>query len=143
MNQISVPRKGLDRRRFLAAGAGVVAGAGLSGALAWPQAASARRPTLPAPDPIPSVVDPALPIHIQLAGPTDVTLLYSQTTLFGLNHERTTVGNFNGTVAWGYLLGTATGSDGIEYGLEVDLRVSEGEYRAADGSMNRGLFALI
>jgi hypothetical protein len=143
----------LNRRRFLVGGAGVVAGAGLTSALGWPAVAKAvqpklsaldaTRPTLPAPEPIPSVIDPGLPIHIQIPGPTDTTLLYSQTTLFGLNLERTTVGNFRGATALAYLLGTARGSDGVTYGLEVDVRASEGEYVAADGSVNRGLFALI
>jgi hypothetical protein len=40
-------------------------------------------------------------------------------------------------------LGTASGSDGVEYGLEVDIRAFEGRYVAADGSTNRGAFALI
>ena len=138
----------LDRRRFLVGGAGVVAGAGLSSALGWPSLAWAAKPTLPgadgirpvapAPEPIPSVIDPGLPIHIQIPGPTD-----SQTALFGLNLERTTVGNFQGTTTLAYLLGTARGSDGVEYGLEVDIRASEGDYVAADGSVNHGLFALI
>jgi hypothetical protein len=61
----------------------------------------------------------------------------------GLNKERTTVGNFKGATALAYLLGTATGSDGEEYGLELDIRVSEGMYQAADSSLNRGLFAMI
>jgi len=133
----------LDRRRFLVGSAGVVAGAGAASALAWPTIAGGAQPILPAPEPIPSVIDPGLPIHLQIPGPTDITLLYSQTTLFGLNLERTTVGNFRGTTALAYLLGTAAGSDGVEYGLEVDVRAFEGEYKAADGSANHGLFALI
>lgn len=142
--------RGLDRRRFILGSA--VAGAGFATAFGWPGVARARssddgdddgRRVLPAPEPIVSVLDPGLPIHIQLPGPTDVTLLYSGLTLFGLNLERATVGNFKGGTAFGYLLGTATGSDGQEYGLEVDLRVSEGMYQAADGSVNRGLFAMI
>jgi hypothetical protein len=120
-------------------------------ALGWPRVAGAARSDngddhgrhVSLPEPIASVLDPGLPIHIQLPGPTDVTLLYSQTTLFGLNLERTTVGNFKGGTAFGYLLGTVSGSDGREYGLELDIRVSEGMYKAADGSLNRGLFAMI
>lgn len=144
MDQTTLPPRGLDRRRFLIGSAGIVAGAGAARALAWPSAAEGGQPTIPLPEPIGSVLfDPALPIHIQLPGPTDVTLLYSQTPLMGLNKERTTVGNFKGATALAYLLGTATGSDGAEYGLELDIRVSEGTYQAADGSVNRGLFAMI
>jgi hypothetical protein len=144
LDQTTLPPRGLDRRRFLIGSAGVVAGAGAARALAWPQVAGAAQPTIPLPEPIASVLfDPELPIHLQLPGPTDVTLLYSQTPLMGLNKERTTVGNFEGGTALAYLLGTATGSDGEEYGLELDLRVSEGMYQAADGSVNRGLFAMI
>jgi hypothetical protein len=153
MEQRTAAERLLNRRRFLVGGAGIVAGAGLTSALGRPAVAWAARPALPgavgirptppAPEPIPSVIDPGLPIHLQIPGPTDITLLYSQTTLFGLNLERTPVGNFSGTVALAYLLGTARGSDGVEYGLEVDIRASEGEYVAADGSLNRGLFALI
>lgn len=143
----------LGRRRFLVGSAGALAGAGLTSTLGWPAVASTPRPgirgtdglrpTPPAPEPIQSVIDPGLPIHIQIPGPTDITLLYSQTTLFGLNLERTTVGNFQGTTALAYVLGTARGSDGVEYGLEVDIRASEGDYVAADGTVNRGLFALL
>jgi hypothetical protein len=148
MQQATPLARGLDRRRFLLGSA--VAGAGATTALAWPAlakggalGATSGKQVVTAPEPIVSVIDPGLPIHVQLPGPTTTTLLYSQTTLFGLNLERTTVGNFRGTVAWGYLLGTAAGSDGTEYGLEVDLRVSEGEYEAADGQVREGLFALI
>lgn len=140
--------KGLDRRRFLMASAGAVAGASAGTALALPKlahgAAAAGEPNVvTAPEPIVSVLDPGLPIHLQLPGPPGTTLEYSQTPLFGLELERTSVGNFDGAVAWGFLLGTATGSDGVEYGLEVDLRVSEGRYRAADGTVRNGSFALI
>jgi hypothetical protein len=45
--------------------------------------------------------------------------------------------------AMGFLTGTVKGSDGKERGLEVDLRVSEGEYVTADGSSERGAFAMI
>lgn len=150
MEQLTSPGRGLDRRRFILGTAGAAAGGSVATALGWPRVAGAALSEtgddgrlLPLPEPIASVIDPGLPIHIQIPGPTDVTLLYSQTTLFGLNLERTTVGNFKGGTAFGYLLGTASGSDGQEYGLELDIRVSEGQYRAANGSVNRGLFAMI
>lgn len=89
------------------------------------------------------MIDPGLPIHVQVPGPLGVTLLYTQTALAGLEVERTTIGNFRGTTVLAYLLGTATGNDGVEYGLEVDVRAYEGEYVTADGSSNHGLFGFI
>jgi hypothetical protein len=145
MQQATPLERGLDRRRFLLGTAGAVAGTGVAGTLAWPTLAAAAQSVVTAPEPIVSVLDPALPIHIQLPGPPGLTLLYSQTPVgnFGLNVERTTVGNFTGAVAWGYMLGTATGSDGKEYGVELDTRVSKGDYKAADGQVRHGLFAMI
>jgi hypothetical protein len=142
MTEAVAPVRGLDRRRFLVGSVAIAAGAGLAKPLVWPDVAGAAKPPLPVPEPIASVLDPGLPIHIQIPGPTGVTLLYSQTPLFGLNHERSTVGNFDGGVAMGYVLGTATGSDGEEYGLEVDIRAFEGSYEAG-GSVQQGTFALI
>jgi hypothetical protein len=45
--------------------------------------------------------------------------------------------------AMAFLTGSPRGSDGEERGLEVDLRVSEGTYVTADGSRERGAFAMI
>jgi hypothetical protein len=146
MEQLTPLERGLDRRRFLAGTAGAVAGTSFATALAWPSVAGgAKAATLPVPEPIVSVLDPGLPIHIQLPGPPGLTLLYSQTPvgLFGLNVERTTVGNFKGDLAFGYLLGTATGSDGEQYGVELDVRVFEGMYQPASGPVQSGLFAMI
>jgi len=51
--------------------------------------------------------------------------------------------DLHAATALAYVVGRARGSDGVEYGLEVDVRVSEGIYRARDGSRNRGTFALL
>jgi hypothetical protein len=146
----------LDRRGLILRSAGLVAAAGAAHALAWPGAGAAavRRPmshiagAKPAPDPIPGglPVGPVVPgdvIHLFLPGPTDVTLPFSNTTLMGLDVEPSTITDFDGETAFAYLLGSAKGSDGAAYNLEVDIRAFEGEYVAADDSVQRGEFALI
>jgi hypothetical protein len=140
----------VDRRRFLLGTAGAVATAGLAGPLASAEAGSRRRKpkVVPSPEPIPGGLPIGAPppydlIHIFLPGPPTVTLPFSGLQLMGLDVEPTTITDFDGATAMAFLIGTAKGSDGHEYGLEVDLRVSEGEYVTADGSHKRGAFAMI
>lgn len=140
----------LDRRHFFVGTAGALATAGLAGPLA-DQAAShsrRRRKVVPSPEPIPGGLAIGLPvpydlIHIFLPGPLGVTLPFSGLQLQGLDVEPTTITDFKGRTAMAYLTGTAKGSDDHRYGLEVDLRISEGEYVTADGSHERGAFAMI
>jgi hypothetical protein len=61
----------------------------------------------------------------------------------GLDVEPSTITDYKGVTANAYVIGTATGSDDVEYGLEVDIRAYEGKYVAADGSTNQGTFAFI
>lgn len=138
----------LSRRGFLLGGAGAAAAVGLPGGLVWPSVAGAEDGLIKAPKPIPGGLPVGLPppfdvIHLFLPGPTKVTLPFSGLPLQGLDVEPTTITDFKGVTAMAYLVGTAEGSDGHEYGLEVDLRVSEGEYMTANGTRERGLFALI
>jgi hypothetical protein len=72
-----------------------------------------------------------------------VTLPFSGLTLEGFDVEPSTITDFKGASALAYLIGSATGSDGHHYGLEMDIRVFEGRYIAEDGSRQRGAFALI
>lgn len=137
-----------DRRGFILGTAGALAAAGLAGPLAEPASANSRRRVVPSPEPIPGGLPVGLPppydlIHIFLPGPSTTTLPFSGLQLQGLDVEPTTVTDFNGTTAMAYLTGTVKGSDGLERGLEVDLRVSQGEYVTADGSRERGAFAMI
>jgi len=129
-----------------------VAGVGLASALGWPETARAGASPLPLPNPIPGGSDLSgfgLPppfdfIHIFTPGDPAVNaaLPYSGIPLEGLNREPATITDFSGATALAYVAGTATGSDGVTYGLEVDIRAMEGEY-VSDGSTSRGLFALI
>ncbi|MGH7720822.1 MAG: hypothetical protein ACREON_18495 [Gemmatimonadaceae bacterium] len=140
----------LDRRGFILGSAGALATAGLAGPLTQPASAGSRRKRMvvPSPEPIPGGLPVGLPppydlIHIFLPGPPTVTLPFSGAQLQGLDVEPTTITDFDGMTAMGFLTGTVKGSDGEERGLEVDLRVSEGEYVTADGSRKRGAFAMI
>jgi hypothetical protein len=148
MGDLVVEERRLDRRRFILASAGTVAAAGLGRTLAWPDTAGATQTPAPPPEPIPGGLPVGLPppydlIHIFLPGPTTVTLPFSGLSLMGLDVEPSTITDFSGATAAAFIAGSATGSDGVEYGLEVDVRAYEGEYVAADGSVNRGTFALI
>jgi hypothetical protein len=142
-----------DRRRFLLGGAGAVAGAGLTsmtgaGVAFADHAGQGRLPLIPLPEPIPGGLPVGLPppydlIHTFLPGPPEITLPLSGSQLMGLDVEPSTITDFKGSTAQAYVIGSATGSDGVEYGLEVDIRAYEGQYVAADGSTNRGTFAFV
>ncbi|MGH2547175.1 MAG: hypothetical protein ACRDHJ_09905 [Actinomycetota bacterium] len=152
MDDPTLAERRLDRRRFLLGSAGAVAGATLASSVAWPRVAVAddepKLRLLPPPKPIPGGLPIGLPppydfIHIFLPGPETVTLPLSGLTLMGLNVEPSTITDLMGATALAYIIGTATGTDGVEYGLEADIRAFEGKYFAADGSTNRGTFAMI
>lgn len=98
---------------------------------------------LPVPEPIPGVLLPGTAdVHIFLPGPTDITLPFSGLQLQGLDVDPTTLTDFRGATALAYVIGQAKGSDGVTYGLEVDIRGFEGEY-VAGGARHRGAFALV
>jgi hypothetical protein len=59
----------------------------------------------------------------------------------GLDVEPSTIGDYRGKTALAYLAGSATGSDGESYGVEVDMRVFQGSY-VAGGETHEGTFAL-
>ncbi|MPY86964.1 MAG: hypothetical protein GEU99_03490 [Luteitalea sp.] len=140
----------LTRRTLLRSAAGTLAAAGAATTLAWPRDASGNgnhhhHGPVPLPAPIPGglPVGPTGIIHVFLPGPPTVTLPFTGSVLQGLDVEPSTITNFRGATALAFLLGTATGSDGNEYNLEVDIRAFEGTYIAGDGSTNRAAFALI
>jgi hypothetical protein len=144
----------LGRRSFLLGTAGALA-AGLTAPLDrpgisqadsdWPQLPQHLRAPLPAPKPIPGGIDlgsdfsPSF-IHLFIPGPETITLPFTLFTLQGLNVEPSVITDFNGVTALAYHVGTATGSDGIEYNLETDVRVFQGQYVAEDGSRHEGTF---
>ena len=138
----------ISRRAMLLGAAGTVGAAGVgsfTGPLASAVAHEPSEGPVPAPKPIPGGLQiPGGPfIHIFLPGPTDVTLPFSGSTLMGLDVEPSTITDFKGAVAVGMVIGTATGSDGKTYNLEVDIRGFDGQYLDANGTRQRDSFALI
>jgi hypothetical protein len=137
----------VGRRHFLLGTGSAMAAVGLAGADVAEAGRSQGHATRgPVPMPIPGGLPIGLPppydlIHVFLPGPETITLPFSGLPLQGLNVEPTTLTNFSGDTALAFLSGSAMGSDGVEYGLEVDLRVSEGRY-SVNGETHRGLFAL-
>jgi hypothetical protein len=133
------------RRSFLLGSAGTVA-AGLTGSLGRPGiseahiGASPGKAPLPPPKPIPGGFDIPPLIHEFIPGPETITLPFTLITLQGLNVEPSTIADFRGVTALAYHVGTVTGSDGVTYNLETDVRVFEGEYVAEDGSRHEGTF---
>lgn len=92
----------------------------ISGAT-WGQAA----PPIPVPIPGGDVVPP-LTTQINLFSPGDPSAFFD-----GLNAEPNGITNFDGVVAMGYTLGTATDSNGNQYQVVGDVRVFQGDYYGA------------
>ena len=91
------------------------------------------------PVPIPGgfVPFPGAPfIHVFAPGPVDLGLM-------GEDVEPNTITNFQGFSALAYIAGTATDADGNTYTMLNDMRVFQGTYVSADGSVLNGTFAFI
>jgi hypothetical protein len=133
-------------RRQLLLGAGVAATTGVASAApahgaegSSPGQARQLRP-LPAPKPIPGGLDFGQFIHVFIPGPAGDVLPFTGTPLMGFDVEPSTITDFRGEVALAYLLGSARTSDGPQ-DLEVDVRVMQGHYVAANGQRRFGTFA--
>jgi len=95
------------------------------------------------PVPIPGGIETGLPppngpvIHVFAPGPTEFGFM-------GLDIEPNTITNFDGFAAMAYLNGTAVDAGGktLAIGLS-DMRVFQGSYRTADGSLAHGTFVFI
>lgn len=75
-------------------------------------------------------------IHVLAPGP--------QPTFMGTDVEPNTITNFSGFAAMAYLNGTAVDADGNELAIGLsDMRVFQGFYRTADGSLAHGTFVFI
>jgi hypothetical protein len=128
---------GLDRRKLLLAAGGTIASAGLAKSLSWPAsggAATSRalaQSLLPAPKPIPG--------GRTVAG--HFIHFFSPHPRSSLDIEPSTMTDFKGSSALAYLVGSATGSDGQTYDVEVDIRAFQGQYVGVDGSSQQGSFA--
>ncbi len=103
-----------------------------------PMAAYAAPPGYADPVPIPGGTQiPNGPfIHTFVPGPVELGFQ-------GLDVEPSTITDFHGFVAMGYLAGTALDTDNKTYDMLNDIRVYDGQYLAADGSRHRGTFAFI
>ena len=124
-------------RRALA----LVAFAALVACFQLPQA-SASSSTSDDPVPIPGGIYTGLDppngpiIHVLAPGPGP--------NFMGLDVEPNSITNFDGFAAMGYLSGTAIDSNGNEYAIGLsDMRVFQGFYRTADGSLAHGTFVFI
>lgn len=138
----------IGRRRLLrgtgaaAAAAAVVGSVGTVG-LVRPASATELRRAKPAPLPIPGgfeAGDPVGFVHLFLPGPTDSFTPFFGFPGEGLDVEPSPMTNFKGFTAFAVLAGQAEGNDGKTYNVEFDMRIMEGEYKAQDGSHQRGAF---
>jgi hypothetical protein len=133
------------RRSFLLGTAGALA-AGLTAPLGRPGVSAADLGDLhvpvplPAPKPIPGGFDIPPLIHEFIPGPETITLPFTLITLQGLQVEPSTITDFTGVTALAYHVGTVTGSDGLTYDLETDVRVFQGQYVGEDGAPHEGTF---
>ena len=117
----------------------LVSFATLLAGLVLPQAAIA---TTDDPVPIPGGIFTGLPppngpiIHVLAPGPAPIFM--------GLDVEPNVITNFKGFTAMAYLNGTAVDADGNTYAIGLsDMRVFQGFYRTADGSLAHGTFVFI
>ena len=125
----------LTRRQAVATGAGAL------GVLALPRFALGAPPSA-GPNPIPQVLDPTVPIHIQLPGYPPLGSPDPAT------NDPSTITDFNGQIGLTYVRGMGTRTDKAtgstaRLPFEVDLRFMKGEFVATDGRRRHGAFALI
>src|SRR2546428_564616 len=109
--------------------AGVIATAG-------PVGAAPRGDTNPVPIPGGIQIPDGPLIHVFAPGPEDAGFM-------GENVDPSVITNFRGFSALAYIGGTATDAAGNTYDMEVDIRVYQGEYVAADGTHHRGTFGFV
>jgi hypothetical protein len=101
------------------------------------QAAPKPRDTEPRPIPGGDFI-PFGVIHQYVPGPIGVHPLTE-----GVDVEPNGLTDFRGFIAMAFVAGTATDAAGIEYHLESDIRVYQGEYVSLDGTHHRGTFVEI
>jgi hypothetical protein len=87
---------------------------------------------IPGGDVIPPLIHQFVPGPVELGPPFE-----------GVDVEPNGITNFRGFIAMGVLAGTATDGDGNTYDMFSDIRVYQGEYVSADGSLHRGTFVEI
>lgn len=119
----------------------VATGTAALGVLALPRLAFGAPPS-GGPSPIPQVLDPTVPIHIQLPGYPPLGSPDPAT------NDPSTITDFNGQIGLTYVRGMGTRRDKAtgstaRLPFEVDLRYMKGEFVATDGRRRHGAFALI
>jgi hypothetical protein len=88
------------------------------------------------PKPIPGGIAPGF--HYFVPGPKGVTK-----DAQGIDTEPSTITDYKGFTALGYINGTATGSDGRTYPMKSDLRAYSGRYVGEDGQVHKRTFVFI
>ena len=76
-------------------------------------------------------------LHGWIPGPTSLP------NRMGLDVDPSTITNFNGFTALGYLGGSATDDSGASHDLDIDLRAYQGLYVTGDGRHLHGTFAFV
>ncbi len=117
-------QRALGRRNAIKTAVGAT-GAVLSSGLWLPALAEASVSGPDAPTPIPGVVAPGAPFHVELPGP---------------DNEPSSINNFNGFIGIANIDGTGKGNDGVTYLFDVDIRFMQGLYVGADGQNHQGTF---
>jgi hypothetical protein len=87
-------------------------------------------------DPLPIPGGLAEGVHVWLPGPIELGFQ-------GTDVEPSTITDYRGFSAIGYLAGTVTGSDGVLYDALHDMRLYQGFYRDEDGRLGFGTFAFV
>jgi hypothetical protein len=143
-----IAQPGVSRRRVLrygVAGSAAAAVGSTVSSLNQPASASGPQAVLPAPTPIPGglTLPDGTVFHVFAPGPPEVTLPFSGVQLQGLDVDPSVITDYSGFSTIAFHVGSATGSDGVRYDLETDMRVMSGRYVAADGRRKRGVFAFV
>lgn len=151
----AVPHVHVSRRSFLT-GVGAAAAVGSATALGIPSPAQAKGngrgnssknvfSNSSAPKPIPPTVDggadaPFDFIHWLLPGPEGKPTQILGLPAFGLDVDPSLMTDYKGFTTYAVLAGSARGSDGNDYDVELDVRVMDGTYVGEDGETHEGTF---
>ena len=130
----------VSRRQFVRTSAGAVAAGAVVGSGLWrPSSSLARAVASSDPVPIPGGT-PVLGGAFHIYGPAAID---------PVDAEPSTITDFNGFVGLAYISGAvtrrrrSTGQIDVLPFLDADMRFMQGVYRAQDGRVRRGTFALI
>lgn len=146
-----VPHVHLSRRSFLG-GVGAAAAAGSTAAIGLPGPVAAggnSSTTVFSNTSAPRPIEPTVPaggpapfdeIHWLLPGPEGLPTQILELPAFGLDVDPSLITDFDGFTTYAVLAGSARGSDGADYDVELDVRVMDGTYVGEDGQTHEGTF---